>query len=190
MNLLHAEAVNALKPPMSDIDPPLSFEEITKSLGKELVAQCKSAGISEAVLEEFVFALDHLHELGGLPNFPNNRLLNTPDIVAGGCMVVRAFNGLARHTGGVTPFGVAINARAMESIEEFFNYKYLNVIAQVLQALRVLHSLNFKLDGVSTQLSLSFVSAHPEFGVLTYINVRDEITMMIPFHVKRIADVH
>lgn len=189
MNLLHVEAVDTLRPLMPELDTPMSFEEIAKSLNQDLVNQLQTGAVQNNVLEEFVFALDHLHEMGGLPNFPNNRLINTPDIVAGGHPVVCAFNDLARRTHDASQFGVAVGPQVMTSVKEFFDFNYLQYIALVFQSLRV-HALDFQFDKVSTQLNLNRFTAHPEFGVLTYRNLRDEVTMMIPFHLTRIVDVH
>lgn len=189
MNAFIAEAGDALKPIMPELDPPLTFEEITRSLNADLVKAFQATSLGQEVLEEFVFALDHMLELAKTDNFPNNRLLNTPDIIKAGMPAVCAFNDFARRSHDASQFGVAVGPQTLACIQEFLDYKYLHNIALLFQHLKV-HTLELEFDKVKTQLCLNRFSPHPEFGVLTYNNVKDEVCIMIPFHLTRIADVH
>lgn len=186
--LVVAEAGDGMKPlEMNKEKPSVTHEEIVESLNIEFVREFNQTPLNQEILHEFVFALDHLKELTRTENYPNNRLLNTPDIATTGSAAVCVFNDFAKRAHDPTMYGCAIGTESMKNIAEFFEYDYLKTIARILKNLKR-DFIMVTLDGESLNITLKQFTPHPEFGLLTYSNYGEETVAAIPFHLTRIID--
>lgn len=191
MNLAHAatEADDGLNPlDVEDDKQPLTHEELIQDLNIGFVREFNLTPLTWDVLREFVFALDHLEELVDTHNFPNARLLNTPDIATTGQVAVNVFNDLARRGQDQGLWGCAVGAETADVIERFLRCDYLKTLALVFKYLRR-DSIMLTLDGLNLQIALKQHTAHPEFGMLVYNNFNNDTEVMLPFHLTRISGV-
>ena len=169
-------------------EAPVTHDEITKSLNIGFVREFNETKLHTDVLREFVFALDHLNELVKTANYPNNRLLNTPDISETGSAAVCTFNDFAKRAHEPPMYGCAVGEETTASIEEFLKLDYPRVISSLLKVLKR-DSVMCTLDLDSVQISLKPFTPHPEFGLITFNNYNEETVALIPFHLTRITDL-
>lgn len=174
-------------PLVEAIEPAETFEEICASLNSELVDDFKQMKLPESVLEEFVFACDHLDELSKIPNFPTNRLLNTPDVVTSGPAAACVFNDFAKRSHDPSMFGCAVSEEVTTALVEFFEVGYLSSIWAIVKD-QPQQSKTFTLDGVPYTIRVIRYSPHPEFGILRYDNKSTNNSILIPFHLSRVLD--
>jgi hypothetical protein len=189
MNALLAEVGDALNPLVLEAEPVLTFEEVTRTLNPELVREFKQTPLQETVLEEFVYAVDHLDEMIKTNNFPKDRLLNSPDVAKTGSQAVNVFNDFASRSHDKTQWGCSVGPETMASIQEFFDHGYLGNIALLMKHLRR-ESVMFVMDSIPMQMTLNRHTPHPEFGVLVFANLKDKTTTMVPFHLTRLESLH
>lgn len=180
---------SGLKPHGADQgEIPLTRDEITESLNPEFVQEFNETDLPESVLIEFVYALDHLIELTQTRNYPNDRLLNTPDISKTGSAAVCTFNDFAKRAHQPSMYGSAVGPETWDSIEEFLRLDYPRVIYSILKAFKR-DCVTLSLDTESAQISLKSFTPHPEFGLITFNNFANETVVLLPFHLTRIADL-
>jgi hypothetical protein len=189
MNLaLKAEAVNEVKPLVVEKEhKPVTHEEIVESLNIGFVREFAQTQLNKEVLDELVFALDLLKDITRTPNYPQNRLLNTEDIITTGSAAVCVFNDFAKRAHEPSMYGCAVGAETADLVKEFMETGYLRVLATVVKHFKR-ESLMLTLDNESVQISLKRFSPHPEFGLLTYNNYNEETVVMFPFHLVRLDD--
>lgn len=177
-----------ITPAVEEVKLPMTFKEICNDLNSEFISQFTLMKLPESVLEEFVFACDHLDELSRIPNFPINRLLNTPDVVTSGTAAACVFNDFAKRSHDQTMFGCAVSEEVMAALTEFLEMGYLSSIWTLTKD-QPQQSQAFSLDNNSLVVRVIRYSPHPEFGILRYDNKTTNNSILIPFHLSRILDV-
>ena len=164
----------------------IKVTEVREVLSEQFLQAFDQTGLGDNLLLEFVFAMDHLAELVRTPNFPNDRLLNTSDIVRYGQEAVSAFNQAVMRTRNKSRLGVAVGPEQATLIEEFLvDRNYPAVIGRVLRALR-LPGLNVAIDGQEYFIGLNVVTPHPLFGILSYKELKGNLETAIPFLLDRL----
>jgi len=189
MNLaLKAEAADEVKPLVVEKEhKPVTHEEIVESLNIGFVREFAQTQLDKEVMDDMVFGLDLLKDITRTPNYPQNRLLNTDDIIATGSAAVCVFNDFAKRAHEPSMYGCAVGPETADLVKEFMDSGYLRVIATLVKHFKR-DSIMLTLDGESVQISLKRFSPHPEFGLLTYNNFNLETSVMLPFHLVRLDD--
>lgn len=188
MNATTANVLPLFNEQEQERDTPDNYETICGDLNQEMVDEFHVNGVGPALLEQFVFAVDHLDEMTKTSNFPNNRLLNTADIIAGGTEVVSLFDDYAKRSREISNYGCSVSNETMASIQEFYDLNYLKDIHLVAKTFNR-QVFNFTLDGIERQLEITRLTPHHEFGLLRYKNIATGLCTSLPFHLNRILDV-
>lgn len=166
-------------------DVPLS--DIRESLNKQFVSAFDDTGLPAEHLREFVYAMDHLHELMETKSFPTDRMLTTPDIVNYGDEAVTAFNQVTRRVHDEhTRHGVAVSQAVTNSLQEFVDLGYPKVINAVLRALKI-PGVDISLDNEPRFIGITQTSAHPHFCVLSYQDLGKRSGFSIPLLNQRLS---
>lgn len=174
-------------PPVETKDAPTTHEEICGALNTGFVNQFKLMGLAPEILKEFVFALDHLDELSRTASFPNNRMLNTPDVMECGTVAAHVFNDFAKRCQDSSQYGCSVSDETMESIKVFLDYKYVATAYAILKDIPG-NGVTLTLDGSPFSVKINRYSPHPEFGILRYENIKTTEVILLPFHLSRILD--
>lgn len=173
--------------PVETKDTPITHEEICAALNVGFVNQFKLMGLPTDILKEFVFSLDHLDELSRTASFPNNRILNTPDVMDCGTVAAHVFNDFAKRCQDLSQYGCSVSDVTMESIKVFLDYKYITNIYAILKDIPG-NGVTVTLDGNPFAVKINRYSPHPEFGILRYENLKTTEVILLPFHLSRILD--
>lgn len=188
MNATTANVLPLFNEQDKELETSDDYQKFCNDLNKEIVEEFFVNGIGPALLEKFVYAVDHLDDLHTTSNFPVNRLLNTPDIIAGGSEVVSLFDDYAKRSRESSNFGCTVSSDTMEFIQEFYEFDYLKDIHCIAKAFNR-QVFNFKLDSNERQLEITRLTPHHEFGLLRYKNITTGLCFSLPFHLNRILDV-
>lgn len=163
----------------------VQVKDIREVLSEQFLQAFDQTGLPETMLTEFVYALDHLDELTGTPNFPNDRLLNTADVNRYGAEAVQVFNQAVYHNRNKSRLGVAVGPHQQRSLDEFLELNYPATISRVLRALR-LPGIAMTVDNQQYFIGINLVTAHPLFGVISYEDMGNGLKTSIPFLLDRL----
>ena len=164
-----------------------------KALDADFVTKFKEANIRGNSLSEFVYAMDHLDELMQLDECPKNKMLLSPDVLERNKVsMFMLFNEFYRLTNDEAWTMVPINAVVKESLQQFFEHKYLMVINFMIESLGVLNAkgtakdLRLEVSGVKYLLQIDEITPKFELGVLHFNDLDTGLSLHIPFMKNRV----
>jgi len=170
---------------------PIANSDVVKRnwvFNAEFESLFKSIMPDPAQLEEFVYAVDTLIEIGKTKGFPSGRLLNNVDIASreGKVAAIKRFPMLAVQTGVENMRGIAVTQEVYNLVSEFFDYKYLVLINKLLTASGFPFAA-FTLDGVQYQFTLArSIATVPGFSILRFTDTHSDVEVAIPFFSHRL----
>jgi hypothetical protein len=138
------------------------------------------------MLPEFVYGLDHMHEITESEHFKSNRILETHDTYSVRTEANRVFNKCKLHKNDFTWKIKSVGPVTWAAIGEFLKQDYLNVFFRVMHAVGN-NQLEFTLDGRKCKLRLEIKTPHPMFAVFEYVDVTEHKVLKLPFFLNRLG---
>jgi hypothetical protein len=156
------------------------FEDAARALNKDFVERFMALNIQKAALREFVYALDHLHEMMEVEGCPINQTLVSPDTEKHALQSFFLFNELYRMTNNASWKMTLVNKEIKAWIKEFFDRRYITNISFIMDRMGV-DELELVYDNRAIVLVLNEIVPQSKLNVLELYDVAKKQGIKIPF---------